>query len=125
MRTVEGLMKRNEKLRTTVRNASLLCPTRAAQAAEETRDSMFTKLENYVILLNELGIFKEKAYCDIKSSCIYNMDKCAVDTTRTKKIIISAKDDAKRLYLITPEGDGKMNIHITIALTSRADGTLY
>ena len=85
MRTVDGLMKRNEKLRTTVRNASSLCPTRAAQASEEIRDIMFTKLENYVILLNELGIFKEKAYCDTKSSCIYNMDECAVDTTRTKK----------------------------------------
>ena len=123
MKSIEGLMKRNNKLRTTVRNACSLDSCRAVQATEDIRDSFFTKLDNYVILLNEMGILREKSYCNIKSSCIYNMDECAVDTTRTKKSIISAKDDAKRLYLITPEGDGKMNLHITIGLTSHADGS--
>ena len=49
------------------------------------------------------------------------MDECAIDTTKHKKILCS-KEDTARLFQITPEGDGKMNVHISIALTTRADG---
>ena len=122
MKTVNGFIKRNEKLRSKVRNTSSLDPARASQACEITRDCMFTKLENYVCLMNELGLCKEKSYRDFKSSCLYNMGECAMDTTRSKKKVICSHEDMKRLFRITPEGDGKMNVHVTIALTSRADG---
>ena len=56
------MIKRNEKLNEKLRSAGSLDPARAAQAREETRDSMFTKLNNYVVLLHELGICKEKNY---------------------------------------------------------------
>ena len=49
------------------------------------------------------------------------MDECAIDTTKRKKKLCS-KEDTARLFQITPEGDGKMNVHISIALTTRADG---
>ena len=82
MKTVEGLIKRNTKLKNRVRNAASIDPARAAQASVNTRDAMFTKLNNFIILLHELGLCKEKSYCKIKSSQIYNMDECALDTTR-------------------------------------------
>ena len=120
MRTVEGIMKQNNILKDTVCNTSALHAARAAQASTGTRDSMFTKLENYIDPLHELGIFREKSYSEIKSSQIYNMDKCALDTTRQKKVLHS-KEEICCLFQITPEGD-RMNIHISIALTSRANG---
>ena len=60
MKTVHGLLKRNTQLSDKVRSASSIDPSRSAQATKETRDSMFTKLNNYIVLLHELGIFKEK-----------------------------------------------------------------
>ena len=82
---------------------------------------MFTKLDNYIVLLHELGIFREKSYSEIKSSQIYNMDKCALDTTRQKKKVLCSKEEICHLFQITSEGD-RMNTHISIALTSRYDG---
>ena len=122
LKTVDGFLKRNDQLRNKVKNTSSLDPARASQACEMTRDCMFTKLENYVCLMHELGLCKEKLYRDFKSSCLYNMDECALDTTRSRKKVICSHTETKRLFRITPEGDGKMNVHITVALTSRADG---
>ena len=122
MKTVDGLIKRHQDLNTRLSNASLLDPACASQACEETRDSMFTKLDNYVLLLHELSICKEKSYSEFKSNSIYNMDECALDTTKRSKKIVCSKDGVKRLFVITPEGDGKMKLHISLALTTRADG---
>ena len=122
MKTVDGLLKRLDQLKSTVSTSSSIDPARATQANKDVRDSMFTKLENYIVLLHELGIFKVKSYSEIKSFQIYNMDECAIDTTKTNKKILCSKEEVSRLFQITPEGDRKMNLHISIALTSRADG---
>ena len=122
MKTVDGLMKRHQDLKTRLSSASSLDPARANQACEETRNSMFTKLDNYVLLLHELSICEEKAYCEFKSNCIYNMYECALDTTKKSKKIVCSQHGIKRLFIITPEGDGKMKLHISLALTTRADG---
>jgi hypothetical protein len=60
------------------------------------------------------------------------MDKVAKDTTKHKKKPVVAKLDKygkktsdQRFFCITPEGDGKMNQHITCALTSHANGMYY
>ena len=45
MKTVDGLIRRNKKLKNKVRNAASLDPARAAQASVNTRDAMFTKIE--------------------------------------------------------------------------------
>ena len=74
--------------------------------------------------MHELKLCKERSYSEFKSDSIYNMDECALDTTRTTKKVICSKEELDRLFQITPEGDGKMSIHISIALTSRADGEL-
>ena len=53
-------MKRHDKLRATLTGAGLLDLARAAKATEETRDSMFTKLHNYEVLVHKLDICAEK-----------------------------------------------------------------
>ena len=89
MKIVDSLMNRHKDIKTRLSSASSLDPAQAYQACEETRDSMFTKLDNYVLLLHELSICKEKSYSEFKNNCIYNMDECALDTTkRSKKLFV-------------------------------------
>jgi len=45
-----------------------------------------------------------------------------IQTGDRKLDALSSKDGVKRLFVITPEGDGKMKLHISLALTTRADG---
>ena len=67
------------------------------------------------MLLHELGICKEKNYCEIEinSQQLYNMDECALDTTRQKRNVLCSKEDLHQLFQITPKGDGKTGVHIT------------
>ena len=53
-------MKQHDKLRATLTGAGLLDLARAAKETEETRDSMFTKLNNYAVLVHKLDICTEK-----------------------------------------------------------------
>ena len=87
MKTLRGLIKRSDKLKRSLRYAESLDPARAAQANDETRKSMFTKLNNYVVLMHELGKCEEKSYSEFKSNAIYNMDECALDTSKTNRKI--------------------------------------
>ena len=122
IKVVHNLLARNKELHQTVKSASSLDPKRANQTKEDTQDSMFTKLQNCIVLLNQCNIFEEENFADISSKQLYNMDEVAVDTTKRRGKIICGVDLMKRLFQITPEGDNKMNVHITLALTSRADG---
>lgn len=99
-----------------------LCPQRACKATVETRDAMFTKLEASVKNLHAGGYVKWKTYSDIPKHCIYNMDEVGIDTTKHRGKVLGSILDSTRQYTITPEGDGKMNMHFTCCLTSRADG---
>ncbi len=63
-----------------------------------------------------------KHFKDIPNECLYNMDKLAMDTTQHKQKVIGDKHNKSRTFMITPEGDGKMNHHVTVCLTLRADG---
>jgi hypothetical protein len=51
------------------------------------------------------------------------MDEVATDTTKhRRKIIADKRDPFQRIFTITPEGD-RMQGHITVCVTTRADGT--
>jgi len=63
-------------------------------------------------------------YKDIPNECLYNMDELATDTMKHKQKVIGDKNRT-RTFIITPEGDGKMNHHVTVCLTSCADGMLW
>ena len=119
---MQDFLKRNDGVCSRVNNASLLDPKRAEQANEETRDSMFAKLHNYIRLLHEMGLLKETSYSQIQPHRIYNMDEVGLDTTRRRAKLIANAATVNRIFQITPEGDGRMNTHVTIAVTSRADG---
>ena len=56
---------------------------------------------------------------------IYNMDEVGADTTKRRGKILVFGKDYSRVFQLTPEGDGKMNIHVTACVTTRADGKYY
>jgi hypothetical protein len=53
------------------------------------------------------------------------MDEVGTATTKHRGRVLGSILDSTRQYTITPEGDGKMNMHLTCCLTSRADGKLF
>ena len=71
--------------------------------------------------MHELGRCAEKNYFDIDCKQIYSMDECALDTTRQQKKVLCFNNDLNRLFQITLKEDGKIKIHISLALTSCAD----
>jgi hypothetical protein len=88
-------------------------PKQAEKATEETQDLMFSRLEYYVELLNKLDLVPSwKSFSDVPGHCKYRMDKVGTDTTKRMG----------PLFQITPEGNNKLNHHITLCIASRADG---
>ena len=64
-----------------------------------------------------------KSYQEIPKDNIFNMDEVGNDTTKHRsKIVADKMNILARMFQRTPEGDGKMNMHITACLTTRADG---
>jgi len=123
----EGLLMRHSNLVKIVAAASL-DPKRARQATEETRNAMFSKLNSYIKMLHAMGDIPWRQYSDIPAECIYNMDEMGNDTTKHRSKILykkteSASLEQTRAFMRTSEGDGRMPWHITICLTTRADGT--
>lgn len=117
---LDAFLKRHPDLKN-VAGASL-CPQRACKATVETRDAMFAKLDAFVRNMHASGYFKWKTYAEIPKHCIYNMDEVGTDTTKHRGKVLGSILDSTRQYTITPEGDNKMNMHLTCCLTSRADG---
>ena len=94
---------------------------RADKANEDTRDTMFMKLDEYVYLLHRMGISPWERWADVPARNKYNMDEVGTDTTKRRKKIY-AEESFLPLFRRTAEGDGKMNRHITLCITTRADG---
>jgi len=122
METVTRIIRNNENNLGAI-SASSLDPKRAKQASSITRDAFFAKLEAYIGMLHADGKVAWSHFKDIPNDCLYNMDELATDTTKHKQKVIGDKQNRARTFIITPEGDGKMNHHVTVCLTLRADGT--
>jgi hypothetical protein len=103
-------------------SAGSLDPARARKATRATRDAVFYKLNAYIRNLNRMGKVPWKDYKDIPCGSIYNMDEASTDTTKHRSKVIADAAAIIRKYTETPEGDDKMNMHITACLTTRADG---
>jgi len=121
METVTRIIRNNENSLGAI-SASSLDPKRAKQANTTMHDAFFAKLELYIGMLYADGKVPWKHFKDIPNECLYNMDELATDTTQHKQKVIGDKQNRSRTFIITPEGDGKMNHHVTICLTSRANG---
>jgi hypothetical protein len=116
---VDGFFKRNPSLK--LKGSSGIDPQRSSQANEHVRDAFFSKLDAYVEVLYAMGKMKWKSFSEIPSKFIYNMDELASDTTKRRDKIATDRDSSLRTFTITPEGD-RMPFHVTVCLTTRADG---
>jgi hypothetical protein len=119
-KVLRAILSRNKDIK--VGSAGSLDPQRAKKATKDTRDSVFTKLDSYVRNLNAMGLVTWNSYKDVPANSIYNMDEVGTDTTKHRSKIICDAAATIRHYCQTNSGDGKMNMHITACLTTRADG---
>ena len=116
---VDGFFKRHPDLK--MGGSSGIDPLRAAQANEQIRDSYFCKLDYYIESLHAMKRMKWDKMADIPKKNIYNMDELASDTTKRRNKVAMDSSSTERTFMITPEGD-RMPFHVTICLTTRADG---
>jgi hypothetical protein len=118
----QGMMRRHKELVKIVQ-ASSMDPKRAEQATEDTRDAMFFKVDAYIKSLYEMGHVGWKSYQEIPKDNIFTMDEVGNDTTKHRsKIVADKMNIMARMLQRTPEGDGKMNMHVTACITTCANG---
>ena len=118
---VSRIIKANsDLLKLTMGNS--INPKRVRQADTDVRNALFVKLENFIKLLHSQGKIPWKTFADIPPEYIYNMDEVATNTHDHRKRVIACKLDLGRLFQEVVGGDSKMPFHITICITSRADG---
>jgi hypothetical protein len=121
-KVVKDVLRKHPDLMKLVDSGSL-DPLRSKKANEKTRDTVFSKLQAQTRALCSEGKIPWKNYCDIPAHCVYNMDEVATDMTKhRRKIIADIRDPFQRIFTITPEGD-RMQGHIAVCVTTRADGT--
>ena len=122
MRLVDQMLKRHSDLAKLV-SASSMDPQRAKQATIETRDAVFFKLDGYIKTLNAMGHCEWESFKDVPDGDKLNMDEVGADTTKHRKKVIADKvADWARVFQVTPEGDGKMNMHVTLCITTCGNG---
>ena len=119
-KVLRAILSRNKEIK--IGSAGSLDPQRAKKATKDTRDAVFTKLDSYIRNLNAMSLVPWKSYKDVPGDTIYNMDEVGTDTTKHRSKIICDAAATIRQYCQTNSGDGKMNMHITACLTTRADG---
>jgi hypothetical protein len=120
---LRGLFARHKDLIKLVSSGSL-DPARARKATKETRDNVFFKMDAYIRSLHAMGKIPWKSFSEVPNDVIYNMDEVGNDTTKRRSKVIADVTTMTRMFQLTPEGDGKINMHITACITSRADGKL-
>ena len=118
---VSRIIKANSDLLKLTRGNSI-DPKRVRQADTDVRDALFVKLENFIKFLYQQGKIPWKSFSEIPPEYIYNMDEVATNTHDHRKKVIACKLDLGRLYQEVIGGDSKMPFHITVCITSRADG---
>jgi hypothetical protein len=120
-KVLRGLFERYTDLVKIV-NACSLDPQRARKANTETRDAVFVKLDCYIKSLYAMELVPWKCFGDVSKKSIYNMDEVGTDTTKHRSKIVADALSMIRNFLLTPEGDGRMNMHITACIRTRSDG---
>ena len=114
------IVKRNPKVMKII-SACSIDPLRARKATKATRDQAFAKLDAFVRNLHSQGRIPWKSAAEVPLEVWYNMDEVGTDTTKHRNKVI-APSTIMRLFAQTPEGDGKMNMHVTAFVTTRGDG---
>eukprot|EP00978_Attheya_sp_CCMP212_P034691 scaffold146706_cov31-Attheya_sp.AAC.1 len=65
-----------------IRTPDSIDPKHAEKETEETRDSMFSRMEYYLELLHKLGLSLWNSYADVPAHCKYGMDEVGIDMTK-------------------------------------------
>ena len=99
-------------------------PARVRQADSDVMMALFVKLDDMVRLLYSQGKVPWKSFAKVPAKNIYNMDKVATNCHDHRKKMIAWKSLSGRLFQECCSGDNKMPRHITLAITSCADGKL-
>ena len=120
-KVVSNLLKENSKLLTLLKGNSIE-PARVRQADEDVRDALFIKLNNYIGLLNKMGYCDWKSWTDVPPDNISNMDELSTNAQDHWKRLIALVNLCGRLFQLTPEGDSKMPMHITMVLVTKPIG---
>jgi hypothetical protein len=105
-------------------DAGSLDPARARKATTETRDTVFFKLDCFIKTLHATGKVPWESFSEVPAAKKLNMDEVSNDTTKHRSKIIADALSMVRKFQLTPEGDGRMNMHITVCITTRANGKL-
>lgn len=122
LKVAKGFLKRHEN-ELGLKGSSGIDPKRVDQADDKVRQNFFYKLDRFIHFLYVTGRSKYQSFSDIPKHLIYNMDELASDTTKHRGKFIVGKDEGVQVrgFTVTPEGD-HMPFHVSIALTTRADG---
>ena len=101
-------------------------PARVRQADTEVRNAEFVKLANYLELLYKLGKVLWRTWREVPRENKSNMDEVATNAQdHRKKLIACLLSNTMRLFQLTPEGDSKMPMHITLCITTIASGKYF
>jgi hypothetical protein len=112
-KVLDQLLKNHKELVKLV-SADSLDPAWVKKASKQTRDVMFKKLDCCIC---NLHVMKR-----VPRQVIYNMDEVRTDSTKRWAKVIASAEEMLQHFQITPEGHGKMNMHITACITTRANG---
>lgn len=102
-------------------------PRRVEQSNPENYNMFLHKTNNMLEILYELypDIWPYKRFADVPPSHIYNTDEQGPNPTKLRDKCLCPKDMTKeynRLFVVTSEGDGKMETHITVCNFVCANG---
>ena len=124
MDTVERLMKRNN-----IGTEKKFYPVdiaRAKQATKENHNTFIKRVDALIRLLHAVDPVNMpwKCFNDLPPEVLYNMDELAANPQEHRRPILAPKDLHSQLrhWQVSPEGDGRMALHISICLTTCAAG---
>jgi len=140
---VDRLLQRQSDLVELVKCPSV-DPVRLDNVSDEILDALFAKLDSYVKLLVSMKCVESSVlgFGDLSPRRIYNADEVQLNTLKRDRefCILEKAEGRKKMkqsksrqkptrpkgqnFRRTKEGDKKMKRHVTIMVTSRADGKL-
>ena len=102
-------------------SGNALDPARVRQENVDVKDAMFVRLDNYIKYLHACGKVPWKCWAEVPSDDMSNMDEVATNCQDHRKKLIG---DALHLGRLFQElcGDSKMPVHITMCITTKANG---
>ena len=108
-------------------NVNPIDPKRAAQSDPQVLNCFYHQLDAAIQMAHEVNptVWPESRYADVPPSCIYNTDEQGPNPTKLRNPVLIPSDmidRSNRLFQNTREGDGKMQMHYSVANIVRADG---